>query len=230
MHILLSLLLLTQNINKRTWRNFSEYSSSLFYVSFFNSLYYFLSKDFLLWDFNVKKSQLKIIRALHIFVITPSLVLLYLSNVPNSMLKHIAYLVKWVMSSTCVEWIAYKKLKMIDFYNGWHLGWSLLVYVKMYFFSWLVIRRPLLTWCISLAVTAFYLYIFNVPVKRNVKQQLEKWKVFLKLLTPLFQSKEVIAITWLAILLSTVALIRNETCCRKKVLMTKYIFRMAKTN
>ena len=176
MHIILAVFLLIQNIKRKTWRYVSKYCLCIFYVSFFNLIYYILCKDFLMWDFKSRIFKPKVIRALHILIINPLLMLLYLSNVPKSFLKKVIYISKWVLISTCIEWIGKKKFKMLFFDHGWHLGWSMCIYIKLYIFSLLMIKRPLLTWIFSIISTVYFLYIFKVPLKKNMKEYLKEWR------------------------------------------------------
>ena len=162
MHIILALFLLIQNIKRKTWRYVSKYRLCIFYVSFFNLIYYILCKDFLMWDFKSRIFKPKVIRALHILIINPLLILLYLSNVPKPFLKKVIYISKWVLIST--------------FDHGWHLGWSMCIYIKLYIFSLLMIKRPLLTWTFSIISTVYFLYIFKVPLKKNMKEYLKEWR------------------------------------------------------
>ena len=130
-----------------------------------------------MWDFKSKIFKRKVIRTLHILVISPLLILLYLSNIPKTFPKKVNYISKWVVISTFIEWIGKKKFKMLFFDNGWHIGWSMLIYIKMYILSLLMIKRPLLTWIISIISTVHFLYIFKVPLKKNIKEYLKEWRI-----------------------------------------------------
>ncbi|NIK11724.1 hypothetical protein FHR85_001107 [Alkalibacillus almallahensis] len=171
MHIIFSLLLLALNIRKKTWRNLPKYYHVLIYVSVFNCLYYVLCRDFPMWELKCKTLSARAVRILHILVVVPLLILLYLSNVPKSLSKQIVYICKWIIVSMFVEFIG-QKLKLISFYNGWNLYWSILIYTKMYIYSMLMVKKPLLTWMISIVSTIFFLLMFKVPVKNNLKMQL----------------------------------------------------------
>ena len=179
MHIILALFLLILNIKRKTWRYVSKFRLCIFYVSFFNLIYYILCKDFLMWDFKSKVLKPKVIRCLHILVIDPLLILLYLSDIPKPFLERVIYISKWVVISTFIEWIGKKKFKMLFFDNGWHIGWSMWIYIKMYICSLLMIKRPLLTWIISIISTVHFLYIFKVPLKKNIKDYLKEWRILL---------------------------------------------------
>jgi len=159
-------------------RNLPKYLPSMLYDSFFNLLYHILCKDYLMWDFkpNIKYLSSKILRALHIFVISPLLILSYLSTIPDSIGKKFLYTGKWIASSTLVEWMGQRIFKVIFFDNGWHLGWSMLVYVKMYFLSYLMTKKPLLTWILSFLSTIFFLIRFKVPVIHNLKDYQKEWR------------------------------------------------------
>ena len=103
MHIILALFLLILNIKRKTWRYVSKFRLCIFYVSFFNLIYYILCKDFLMWDFKSKVLKPKVIRCLHILVIDPLLILLYLSDIPKPFLERVIYISKWVVISTLIS-------------------------------------------------------------------------------------------------------------------------------
>ncbi len=151
----------------------------MLYVSFFGLLYNILCKNYLMWDFKPTFQYLnnrKIIRTLHIFIINPLLILSYLSTIPDSIWNKILYTGKWIISSTLVEWMGLRIFKVIFFNNGWNLGWSMLIYVKMYFLSYYMTKKPLLTWMLSFVSTIFFLIRFKVPVIHNVKEYKKEWK------------------------------------------------------
>ena len=107
-------------------------------------------------------------------MINPLLILLYLSNLPNSFVKQFIYVVRWIFISTMVEWIFYKEGK-IFFYRGWTIGWSMLIYIKMYLFCLLLNKKPILTLFLSIIDTIFLLLKFKIPVRKNLRKQFRNW-------------------------------------------------------
>ncbi|SFE83384.1 hypothetical protein SAMN05192532_104272 [Alteribacillus iranensis] len=169
MHILLALCLALFNIKRQNWRYVSRYSRSIWLVILFNLLYYFLCKNYLLWDFTSKKLGTKTVRFLHIFIINPLCILLFLSHYPSSWGRQVLYNIKWIIFSLLVEWVGKRYFKMIYFTHGWNLKWSALVYAKMYTFSLLVLKKPFLTYSLSGASAIFYLLLFRVPMNWDIE-------------------------------------------------------------
>ncbi|UCZ53616.1 hypothetical protein LGQ02_02115 [Bacillus shivajii] len=101
------------------------------------------------------------------FLITPLFVLSYLSRIPETFLKKIIHTTKWVAYSTFLEHIIHEQ-KMIQFKYGWNVYWSGLVYFKMYIFSYLYPKRPLLTWLLSICSAIFFIWKFNVPLTKRL--------------------------------------------------------------
>jgi hypothetical protein len=161
--ITLILTILLLNIYNRTWKDLPKYYKCLFYTSFINSLYYYLFKRHLLWEFRPGRLNWRALRKVHIFLISPLLVLLFLSTLPKSFTKQVIHLIKWVVSSSMIEYFLAKK-QLIIFKYGWNVFWSGLVYVQMYVFSYLFLKRPLLIWILSLFTTIFYMVQFKMPL------------------------------------------------------------------
>ncbi|OLO27038.1 hypothetical protein BTR23_21120 [Alkalihalophilus pseudofirmus] len=161
--ILIPILLLT--LSGRTWKNFPKYYKSLAYVSFFNSFYYYLCKRYLLWEFPPEGFHWRLLRSMHIFFITPMLVLAFLSKFPESLPRQLTYLIKWTVGSTMVEHFAVKE-NVIIFKHGWNIFWSGLIYLLMYSFSYLLTKKPFVTWFLSFYSLIFFLTFFKVPFNR----------------------------------------------------------------
>jgi len=121
LHFLVLLWLVFLNMKRKTWQHFRQHSSSLLYVMFFNGLYYYLCKDKLPWDFKSKFLGTKTLRVLHLFLITPLLILAFLSKFSKTFLRKCIYILKWVLVSSLIERIALKSGAII-FKHGWSLS------------------------------------------------------------------------------------------------------------
>ena len=170
MHLILLLVILLISIRNQTFRNFHKHLDSILYVCSFNLLYYILCKDYILWDFKPKKVNSIVIRIIHLLFIMPLIVLLYLDHFPMKKVDQLIYIFKWVFSSTVIEYIGQRLFKMIYFDNGWNIGWSICIYVKMYTFSILLKKYPLSILTSSFGFTAYLLYKFKVPLLSNLKE------------------------------------------------------------
>lgn len=167
-HITLILIILLLNISEKTWRDFPKYYKSLAYVSFMNCLYYYLCKRHLVWELTPSDGfRLRTLRGVYVFIVTPLAVLLCLSKFPNTVSKQVVHIVKWVLASSFIEYYLVKK-RMIKFNHGWNIAWSGFVYLEMYVCSYLYIKKPLLTWLLSLCSIIFFMSKFKVPLTKRL--------------------------------------------------------------
>src|SRR4051812_34920162 len=174
MHILLLAWLFLENYKNKTWKQLPKHYPNTLYVALFNWLYYFLVHHKLLWELQSKLFNKKTLKIIHICIINPLLILLYLSNLPNTLVKQFIYVVRWIIISTMVEWLFYKKGKIV-FYHGWNIGWSIVIYIKMYLFCLLLNKKPILIMNLSIIDTICFLLKFNIPVRKNMIKQVRKW-------------------------------------------------------
>ena len=113
MHILLLAWLFQENNKNKTWKQLPKYYPNILYVILFNWLYYFLVRHKLLWELQSNLFNRKTLKIIHICIINPLLILLYLSNLPNTFVKQFIYVVRWIIISTMVEWLFYKERKIV---------------------------------------------------------------------------------------------------------------------
>ncbi len=166
-HIVMVVMILVLNFKEKTWLNIPKYYKGVFYATVCNGLYYHLCKRFLVWEFKPDGIDWRILRGLHMFVVTPLLVLLCLSKFPKSFTQQILHIIKWVFGSSLFEYILAKR-NMISFKHGWNIFWSGLLYLKMYLYSFLFIKRPLFTTVLSLCSVVYFIKRFNVPLSKRL--------------------------------------------------------------
>lgn len=165
MVLLLGMILI--NVYKKNWLLVPKYHKSLAYVSFINAMYYYLFKRHLLWEFNPGESNWRFVRATHMIFLSPLLVLLFFSGFPATNGKRIVYTMKYVLLSTLAEHLIAKR-RMIFYKNGWNVLWSGIIYFQMFVFSYLLLKRPTLTWILSLFSILFYIKRFKLPLTRRL--------------------------------------------------------------
>ena len=153
--IVLSIILLS-NLNK-SWRDFPKYYKNMIYVSSFNILYYLLCRRHLVWEFIPNGINWLVIRLVHILVVTPLLVLIFLSNMPRTLSMQFFHLIRWVISASLVEYFVHKK-KLILYAHGWDILWSSSLYLLMFLYSHLFTKRPYITIILSLGSTLFFIF------------------------------------------------------------------------
>jgi hypothetical protein len=176
LHLLLVIWLLILNIKNKTWHHASQYIRSILHVIFFNSLYYFFCRDYLMWDFRSKVFKPITLRILHILLVNPLMLFLYLSKLPKKISQQVIHICRWITLSLLIEWIGQKKFKMIYFDHGWNIIWSLCIYVQMFILSLLVLKKPLITWSVSFVATGYLLFHFKVPVIKTLRKYIKDGK------------------------------------------------------
>ena len=163
-HLFLMVLVLVLNIKGKTWRDIPKYYKSLGYAAVINAIYYKLCKRHLVWEFTPNHFNWRLLRIIHIFIMTPLLVLLFLSKCPKTGFTQLGYLLKWVFFSSIVEYTAHKQ-RMIQYKHGWNIFWSGVLYLMMYVYSSLFSKRPVVTCFISFCSIVFFIKKFKVPIK-----------------------------------------------------------------
>ncbi|WP_343843477.1 hypothetical protein [Salinibacillus aidingensis] len=114
------------------------------------------------------------------------------------------YIAKKSIQSLMVEWVG-NKLKMIYFDHGWNFGWSMMIYAKMYTFSLLILRRPLLTTILSIFTTICFLLTFNVPIPIQIKL-----RQFMKRLLRFYKVNRQFVLAVLTVIMTLLALVRGR--------------------
>ncbi|WP_078592835.1 CBO0543 family protein [Evansella clarkii] len=165
------LLIVLLNLFNKTWRDFPKYYKNIGYVGLVNIFYYYLCSRHLVWEFPPVGANWKLLRIMHIFFITPLLVLSFLSRYPSTLSKQFLHVIKWVTASSITEYIAHKQ-KLLQYKHGWTIFWSALLYLKMFMYSKLIVKRPLTTLFLSVCSVAFLIKKFKVPI--NKKHRLSK--------------------------------------------------------
>ncbi|WP_438824364.1 CBO0543 family protein [Bacillus sp. JJ1533] len=163
-HISLVLSIIFLTIFSHSWRDVPKYYKNMVYVSLFNALYYLLCKRHLVWEFIPNGINWLFIRVLHTIIVTPLLVLVFLSKMPNTLMERFIYYLRWITISFAVEYLIHKK-HLILYAHGWNIFWSGILYLKMFLYSHLFTTRPVLTLFLSLFSTVFFIFKFKVPLK-----------------------------------------------------------------
>ncbi|ARK30052.1 hypothetical protein BkAM31D_09415 [Halalkalibacter krulwichiae] len=165
-HILLSTFLVYLNFRRQTWRILPKYLKALLYIAFINSSYYYFFKRRILWEFQSNNLNLKVLRIIHIYFITPLLFLLCMKDLPQENVKlQMKHIFKWSIICAFCEFIGLKT-KLIFFKNGWNIFWSWLIYIFLFTFGYINTKRPLFIWTLSVPTLLFFLLKFKAPIYR----------------------------------------------------------------
>ncbi|WNF35266.1 hypothetical protein RJD24_12410 [Bacillaceae bacterium IKA-2] len=165
--IALILIIVLINVFSKSWKAIPKHYNSLLYVIFWNSFYYYICKRHLVYELVSEGFNWKWLRGIHIFVVTPLIVNLYLAKFPKSLAKQAVYTIKWVFGSFVFETFLHKQ-KLLIFKHGWNVFWSTVIYFKMYVYSYLLTKRPGLTAFLSLSSLTFFIVKFKVPLSKRL--------------------------------------------------------------
>ena len=165
-HIMLILSVIFLTIFNQSWREIPKYYKNMAFVSSFNIIYYFLCKRHLVWEFIPAGINWMLIRVVHTLFVSPLLVLVFLSKMPTTLSKQFVHFIKWILICTGIEYLIHKK-RLILYAHGWNILWSGILFGKMFLYSHLFTNRPLLTLCLSMCSTLFFVLKFHAPLKRK---------------------------------------------------------------
>ena len=97
------------------------------------------------------------------FLIFPFIIILYLSRYPKARKKRILYTTAFISFMSLVELILYK-IQELQYYNGWNVGWSILLYVGVFPLLRLHLKRPLTAMLILFTLTVGGLLCFHIAI------------------------------------------------------------------
>ncbi|WP_458414235.1 hypothetical protein ACNQFZ_04915 [Schinkia sp. CFF1] len=165
--IALVLIIILLNIFNKSWKDITKYYKNLILVLGLNAFYYYLCKRHLVWEFRPGEFSWRGLRALHTFIVTPLVILLYLSKLPKTLSKQIVYTINWTLGSIIGEYFLHRQ-KMIKYKYGWNLFWSGLLFFKMYVYSNIFTKNPFSASILSLCSIIFFILKFHVPLTKRL--------------------------------------------------------------
>ncbi|MDZ5474486.1 CBO0543 family protein [Bacillus sp. 31A1R] len=164
MNILVAILLLAASFIWGNWSRWRELLPTFYYLSFMNLFYEFIGNEYKhLWklESNITNEFLTI--CIYNFIVYPCIIVLFFGNLPTEKAKTIISLIKWIIVSVIIEYIALK-LGYIKYLNGWNVYWTCFFWATMYPMLILHNRKPLAAIGLSFVFIAFYLYIFDYHI------------------------------------------------------------------
>lgn len=152
------------------WRNWRKYYPTILFFVLGDFLYLLLLSDsFPMWRYNPPDIDEDIgvtnkIVSLSIIVIKyPATVLIYLSKFPRDKIqKQILYILCWVLIYLINEAVDLK-FHLIQYFNGWSLGWSVLFTTVMFILLRVHLKNPLIALGFSIVFILFLWKTFDVP-------------------------------------------------------------------
>ncbi|MBS5784411.1 MAG: hypothetical protein KID04_16235 [Clostridium sp.] len=97
------------------------------------------------------------------FLIFPCIIIVYLSNYPKAKIKQVLYTFAFISFMSLVELILYG-INDLQYYNGWNVSWSILLYVGVFPLLQLHLKKPLLALLVLFILTIGGLIYFKVPI------------------------------------------------------------------
>jgi hypothetical protein len=148
------------------WRNWEQYHTTMLFFGLMELIYNSVAKEnnYFLWKIapELFPSRIPLI-GLYVFIIFPAATLLFLSKMPQDIIKQGIHVAKWVGIFTFVEALGsiYNKIQYI---NNWSLWHSFIFNIIL--FSGLILhhRKPLIAYILFLIVTIIGIWAFKIPV------------------------------------------------------------------
>lgn len=152
------------------WKNWKKYYPTILFFVMGDLLYmYLLSDHYPMWKYNPPDIDRSInLTNTHIslsimLIKYPTTILIYLSRFPkDNRKKQLLYILCWVGIYVINE-IIDLKFKLIKYYNGWSIWWSILFNTVLFIILRFHYRNPILGWTLSICFIVFLWYTFEVP-------------------------------------------------------------------
>ena len=163
-HILNSLTIFFFSLRYGKWKRWREFQPAYVYWSLFSFYYAYTSVYFdrNLWVYTKTPFNLFLTENLYVFFLYPSLLVMFLGNLPDTRIKTALYIGKWGLLSFIIETFQLY-LGYIQYHNGWNLFWNFFFYVCMYTMISLYYRKPVRTLLLSPLIALFFLIAFDYP-------------------------------------------------------------------
>jgi len=167
MHLILAIISIVAVLFRKDYKEWKRYYPTLQYIAIGNLTYNFLCASHWLWQLSpdIKWFNHSLLEMSYTFITFPLTALMFLARYPEGQgtLKILIHYLLWIGLYVGVETILLMKGNIIYKY-GWGLWWSALFDCIMFPFLRLHHKKPLLTLVISVAMTIFWLWLFDIPV------------------------------------------------------------------
>lgn len=167
MHLFLAIISIIAVIIRRDYYNWKTFYPTMQYIAIGNLTYNFLCASHWLWQLSpdIKWFNHSILEMSYTFITFPLTALMFLSRYPEGkgafrLFRHYLF---WIGLYVGFEVILIATDTIIYKY-GWGLWWSALFDCIMFPFLRLHYKKPLLTLIISVPMTIFWLWLFDIPV------------------------------------------------------------------
>jgi len=174
MHLILAMISIIAIWFRKDFRNWKRYYTTMQYIAIGNLTYNFLCARNWLWQLSpdFKWFNHSLLEMSYTFITFPLSALMFLARYPEgqSKQKKFIHYIAWIGLYIGIEIILLIKGNIIYKY-GWNLAWSALFDCMMFPFLRLHHKRPLLTLIISVPMTIFLLWLFDIPVSIPIEKR-----------------------------------------------------------
>ncbi|SFA84304.1 hypothetical protein SAMN04488072_102264 [Lentibacillus halodurans] len=163
MHIFIIILVIIAAWHRGNWSRFHKFHATMLYIIAMNLLYFYFTYNYPIWTFQSNMGiPERVLDLLHAFIVLPCTVIIFLSNYPDRLYNQVLYIGKWSLIYIVFEWTGFH-LGIIEYNNGWSLGWSFLFVLVMFPMLKLHYSRPFMAYGLSIIIIAILLHLFEVP-------------------------------------------------------------------
>ncbi|RTE10617.1 CBO0543 family protein [Paenibacillus whitsoniae] len=161
-HIAIALWAIFAALRWGDWKNFKDYYPTLLFVIACHLLY----KVFAFDQHHIWRLQGEVFLnhlgayLLHVFVILPMAIFVYLSTYPVTWLKQCLHIIKWILIFVVVELIGWKYGR-IAYHHGWTIWWSGLFNLNMFIVTRIHYKHYLWALPLGACCTFFFLIVFD---------------------------------------------------------------------
>lgn len=134
------------------WKNWERYYSTLLFYNIGALTENIITNNKSLWLFYGSYSIDRLADYIFGFLIFPCIIIIYLSSYPKGRLKQILFMLAFILFMSFVEIILYYTGEL-RYYNGWNVGWSILLYVGVFPLLRLHYKNPLLAMLVLMILT-----------------------------------------------------------------------------
>ncbi|WP_071393226.1 CBO0543 family protein [Bacillus tuaregi] len=174
MHLTLALISIFAVWLRKDYREWKEYYSTLQYIALGNLTYNFLCAEHWLWQLSPDWEWFNhsLLEVGHTFITFPLSILMFLVRYPEGKgsWRILCHYLFWIGIYVAFEYILMIRGNIIYKY-GWGLQWSALFDCIMFPFMRLHYKKPLFTLIISVPVTIFLVWLFDVPVSVPISER-----------------------------------------------------------
>ena len=134
------------------WKHWKLYYSTLLFYNIGALTENIITSNKSLWLFYGSYSIDRLADYIFGFLIFPCIIIIYLSGFPKGILKQILFMLAFILFMSLVELILYYT-RELRYYNGWNIGWSILLYTGVFPLLKLHYRKPLLAMLLLVILT-----------------------------------------------------------------------------